>query len=117
MNALLATALPAGGTIGIVSPASPYNTYSDVLRGIAWWEAHGYRVKLAEGALERRLFLNSISRSLPRIPNPLWDSRILQLYIRRCFASQAWRPSTARPLLPSEIQRCPISPLNGCYRC
>jgi muramoyltetrapeptide carboxypeptidase len=53
MNLLLATALPPGGTIGIVSPASPYNVYSDVLRGIAWWEARGYRVKLAEGALER----------------------------------------------------------------
>jgi muramoyltetrapeptide carboxypeptidase len=53
MNALIAHALPAGGTIGIISPASPYNTYSDVLRGIAWWKAHGYRVKLAEGALER----------------------------------------------------------------
>jgi hypothetical protein len=25
-------ALPAGGTIGIASPASPYNRYSDVLR-------------------------------------------------------------------------------------
>jgi muramoyltetrapeptide carboxypeptidase len=57
MNALLAKALPARGTIGIVSPASPYNTYSDVLRGIAWWEAHGYRVKLAEGALERKDWL------------------------------------------------------------
>ena len=53
MNTLIAHALLAGGTIGIISPASPYNTYSDVLRGIAWWEAHGYRVKLAEGALER----------------------------------------------------------------
>lgn len=57
MKALLAKALPAGGTIGIVSPASPYNTYSDVLRAIAWWEAHGYRVKLAEGALERKDWL------------------------------------------------------------
>ena len=53
MSPLLANALPPGGTIGIVSPASPYDTYSDVLRGIAWWEAHGYRVKLAEGALVR----------------------------------------------------------------
>jgi muramoyltetrapeptide carboxypeptidase len=50
---LLAKALPPGGTIGVVSPASPYNCYSDVLRGIAWWEARGYRVKLAPGALER----------------------------------------------------------------
>jgi muramoyltetrapeptide carboxypeptidase len=53
MNTLIARALPAGGTIGIVSPASPYSTYSDVLRGIAWWEARGYHVKLSEGALER----------------------------------------------------------------
>jgi muramoyltetrapeptide carboxypeptidase len=54
MNALIAKALPAGGTIGIVSPASPYKTYSDVLRGIAWWEARGYHVKLADGALARK---------------------------------------------------------------
>ena len=53
MNTLIARALPAGGTIGIVSPASPYNTYSDILRGIAWWEARGYHIRLAEGALER----------------------------------------------------------------
>ena len=53
MNTLIPGALPAGGTIGIVSPASPYNNYSDVLRGIAWWEARGYHVRLAEGALER----------------------------------------------------------------
>jgi muramoyltetrapeptide carboxypeptidase LdcA involved in peptidoglycan recycling len=51
MSPLIANALPPGGTIGIVSPASPYDTYSDVLRGIAWWESHGYHVKLVEGAL------------------------------------------------------------------
>src|ERR1700694_4839335 len=50
---LIAKAVPPGGTIGTVSPASPYNTYSDVLRSIAWWEAKGYRVKLAQGALAR----------------------------------------------------------------
>jgi muramoyltetrapeptide carboxypeptidase len=53
MEPVLANPLPTGGVVGVVSPASPYNTYSDVLRGITWWEAHGYRVKLAEGALER----------------------------------------------------------------
>lgn len=53
MARTLPRALPTGGTIGIVTPASPSNTYSDVLRGIAWWEARGYRVKLAEGALAR----------------------------------------------------------------
>jgi len=53
MNPLIAPALKPGGTIGIVAPASPYTTLSDVQRGIAWWEARGYRVHLAEGALER----------------------------------------------------------------
>ncbi len=53
MHPLFGKALPPGGTIGIVAPASPYNTYSDVLRGIAWWEAKGYRVKVAENALQR----------------------------------------------------------------
>jgi muramoyltetrapeptide carboxypeptidase len=53
MTPLLARALPPGGTIGIVSPASPYNTYSDVLRGIAWWEERGYHVRLAPAALAR----------------------------------------------------------------
>lgn len=53
MEAILARPLPPGGVIGIVSPASPYNTYSDVLRGVAWWEARGYRVKLAPHALDR----------------------------------------------------------------
>src|SRR5512135_2078720 len=53
MNKLIGRSLPPGGTIGIASPASPAARYSDVLRGIAWWEAHGYQVKLAEGALDR----------------------------------------------------------------
>src|SRR5690242_9456489 len=53
MNLLIANALPPGGTIGIVSPASPYALYSDVLRGIAWWEARGFQIRLAEGALAR----------------------------------------------------------------
>lgn len=53
MEPLLAKPLPEGGVVGIVSPGSPYNTYADVLRGVAWWEARGYRVKLAEGALAR----------------------------------------------------------------
>ena len=53
MNTLISRALPEGGSIGIISPASPYNNYSDVLRGIEWWEARGYHVRLAEAALER----------------------------------------------------------------
>jgi muramoyltetrapeptide carboxypeptidase len=45
--------LPAGGTIGVPAPASPYHNRSAVLRGVEWWEARGYRVKLAEHALAR----------------------------------------------------------------
>jgi muramoyltetrapeptide carboxypeptidase len=45
--------LPDGGTIGVVAPASPYDSRSEVLRGIAWWEERGYRVKLGEHAWAR----------------------------------------------------------------
>lgn len=40
--------LPDGGTIGVVAPSSPYFNRSEVLRGVEWWEAQGYRVKLTE---------------------------------------------------------------------
>ena len=46
-------AAPPGSTIGIVTPASPAETRSSVQQGTAWWEAHGYRVKLLPGALEQ----------------------------------------------------------------
>jgi muramoyltetrapeptide carboxypeptidase len=45
--------LPDGGTIGVPAPSSPYENRSEILRGVEWWESHGYRVKLAEGALAR----------------------------------------------------------------
>lgn len=45
--------LPDGGTVGVVAAASPYDSRSDVLRGIEWWEARGYRVTLGAGAWER----------------------------------------------------------------
>ena len=45
--------LPAGGTIGVASPASPYDARSEVLRGVEWWEGQGYKVKLAEGVYAR----------------------------------------------------------------
>jgi muramoyltetrapeptide carboxypeptidase len=45
--------LPDGGTIGVPAPASPWENRSDLLRGVEWWESKGYRVKLAEGILER----------------------------------------------------------------
>jgi muramoyltetrapeptide carboxypeptidase len=45
--------LPPGGTIGVVAAASPYFNRSEVLRGVEWWESHGYRVKLGEHAYAR----------------------------------------------------------------
>ncbi|MDQ2967525.1 MAG: LD-carboxypeptidase [Actinomycetota bacterium] len=45
--------LPPGGTIGVVAAASPHDARSEILRGVEWWEAQGYRVKLAEGVLGR----------------------------------------------------------------
>ncbi|HZU21056.1 MAG TPA: LD-carboxypeptidase [Gaiellaceae bacterium] len=45
--------LPDGGTVGVAGPASPYDMRSELERGVEWWEAHGYRVKLAPGVHER----------------------------------------------------------------
>ena len=52
MKMLVGRALAPGSTIGIVSPGSAAETRAEVQRGIAWWEAQGYRVKLAPGALD-----------------------------------------------------------------
>jgi muramoyltetrapeptide carboxypeptidase LdcA involved in peptidoglycan recycling len=41
--------LPEGGCIGVPAPASPWENRSDLLRGVEWWQARGYRVKLADG--------------------------------------------------------------------
>jgi len=49
----LARAVPPGSTIGVVTPGSPPESRAEVNRGIAWWGAQGYRVKLAPSALER----------------------------------------------------------------
>ena len=45
--------LPTGGTIGVAAPASPYDSRSEVLRGVEWWEARGYRVKLSPHVYDR----------------------------------------------------------------
>jgi len=41
--------LPAGGTVGVCAPSGPYFNRSDVLRGVEWWEAKGYRVVVTDG--------------------------------------------------------------------
>ncbi|MFN8186554.1 MAG: LD-carboxypeptidase [Gaiellales bacterium] len=45
--------LRPGGTIGVAPCASPYFNRSDILRGVEWWESHGYRVKLGDHVFAR----------------------------------------------------------------
>jgi muramoyltetrapeptide carboxypeptidase len=58
--------LPEGGCIGVPAPASPYENRSDVLRGVEWWEAQGYRVKLAEGIFDRSDYVAGDPKSRAR---------------------------------------------------
>jgi len=37
----------------VAAAASPYDSRSQVLRGVEWWESRGYKVKLAQGIWER----------------------------------------------------------------
>jgi muramoyltetrapeptide carboxypeptidase len=37
----------------VAAAASPYDARSEIDRGVAWWEAHGYRVKLSPSVHER----------------------------------------------------------------
>lgn len=56
--ALKGKLLPPGGTVGVPSPAWAYQQRSDILRGVEWWEARGYRVKLAAGIYDRIGYLS-----------------------------------------------------------
>lgn len=58
--------LPEGGTVGVVAPASPYENRSEILRGVEWWEARGYRVKLAPGIFDRADYLAGDAKSRAR---------------------------------------------------
>ena len=56
-------ALPAGGTIGVPAPASPFHNRSEILRGVEWWEGQGYGVKLAPGIFDRDAYVAGDERS------------------------------------------------------
>jgi muramoyltetrapeptide carboxypeptidase len=49
--------LPEGGTIGVAAPASGFTNRSEVLRGVEWWVAKGYLVKLGEHVFERDTYV------------------------------------------------------------
>ena len=46
----------------MAAPASPYDARSEVLRGVEWWEAQGYRVKLAEHVYDRDDYVAGTAR-------------------------------------------------------
>src|SRR5439155_18579869 len=50
---LLGSPLPDGVAIGVPALSTPYFYLSDVSRGVEWWEAQGYRIKLADGIWAR----------------------------------------------------------------
>lgn len=54
---LKAPPLKPGGTIGVPAPASPYHNRSEVLRGVEWWAAQGYKVKLGDGVYDRNAYV------------------------------------------------------------
>lgn len=45
--------LPDGGCVGVVATSTTWYNRSEVLRGVAWWEAQGYRVKLGDHIWDR----------------------------------------------------------------
>src|SRR3712207_530519 len=55
--ALKAAPLPQDGTIRVPVPACPSHNRSSMFRGTVWWEARGYKVKLAEGIYERDAYV------------------------------------------------------------
>jgi muramoyltetrapeptide carboxypeptidase len=54
--------LPPGGTIGVAAAASPYDARSEIDRGVVWWQAQGYRVKLAPSVHERDDYVAGTAR-------------------------------------------------------
>lgn len=45
------------------SPATPFHNRSEVLRGVEWWESHGYRVRLSDAIYERDHWVAGDARS------------------------------------------------------
>jgi muramoyltetrapeptide carboxypeptidase len=67
-----ATPLPDGGTIGVLAPSSPVENSSEVDRGLRWWEARGYRVKLGSGVYARADYVAGDAQTRARDLNALF---------------------------------------------
>lgn len=64
--------LPKGGTIGVAAASSPFEERSELDRSIRWYEARGYRVKLAEGVYARDDFVAGDAEARARDVNALF---------------------------------------------
>jgi muramoyltetrapeptide carboxypeptidase len=62
-----------GGTIGVAAAASPYDARSEIDRGVAWWEAQGYRVKLSPSVHERDDYVAGDARARAADLNALFS--------------------------------------------
>jgi muramoyltetrapeptide carboxypeptidase len=65
--------LPPGGTIGVAAPASPYDARSEIDRGVAWWEAQGFRVKLGPSVHARDDYVAGDARTRAADLNALFS--------------------------------------------
>jgi muramoyltetrapeptide carboxypeptidase LdcA involved in peptidoglycan recycling len=64
---------PAGGCIGVPAPASPFENRSDLLRGVEWCQARGYRVKLADGIEARNSYVAGDAKGRARDLEAMFD--------------------------------------------
>ncbi|MGZ4316797.1 MAG: S66 peptidase family protein [Gaiellaceae bacterium] len=65
--------LPPGGTIGVAAAASPYDARSEIDRGVAWWEAQGFRVKLGPSVHARDDYVAGVARARAADLNALFS--------------------------------------------
>jgi muramoyltetrapeptide carboxypeptidase LdcA involved in peptidoglycan recycling len=85
--------LPDGGTVGVAAAASPYDSRSDVRRGVEWWEERGYRVKLADGVWDRDDYVAGDARRRGEDLNTLLACLRGRPFVR-------WKPSSP-PSMPA----------------
>jgi muramoyltetrapeptide carboxypeptidase len=65
--------LPPGGTVGVAAAASPYDARSEIDRGVAWWEAQGFRVKLGPSVHARDDYVAGDARARAADLNALFS--------------------------------------------
>jgi muramoyltetrapeptide carboxypeptidase len=83
--------LPPRGTIGVAAASSPFENRSEIDRGIRWYEARGYRVKLAHGVYARDDYVAGDARQRAEDLNSLFadpDVDVIQMLRGGYGASQ-----------------------------